>query len=116
MSSVVIGLLLVCLGSGGFAVAGTFTAVIPIGLGVFLALMGRSAMRSPALWRTATMLVLSSVVMILTASAVPRLVRLLAGAELERPGDIFVVGTTALLCLVQATLSLRALIRSRSEH
>jgi hypothetical protein len=116
MSSVVIGLVLICLGTGAFALAPTFTAVIPVGLGVFLALQGRSAMKAPSPWKSASMLILSSVTMILTASAVPRLVRLLTGAELERPGDIFVVGTTAVLCLVHVTLSLRTLIRSRSEH
>jgi hypothetical protein len=116
MSPIVIGMLLICLGTGGFALSGAVTASIPFGLGVFLALQGWSAFRSPAPWKSATILVMCAVAMILTASAVPRLLRLLTGAELERPGDIFVVGSTALLCLVQVTLSLRSILRSRTEH
>ncbi|HLP27129.1 MAG TPA: hypothetical protein VK147_00720 [Candidatus Didemnitutus sp.] len=115
MSSVVIGLLLVLLGAGGFALTRSITAFVPLLTGGVLALLGRSIMRFEANRRMlAASLAVSAVAMIFTASAIPRLARMLFGAVVDRPGDIFVIGSTAVLCLIHVTVTVRTFLRSRS--
>lgn len=115
MSSVVIGLLLVLLGAGGFALATSVASVVPLIVGASLALLGRRIMtHGPSGARTGSALAVSAVTMIFTASAMPRLAKMVFGAAVERPGDIFVLGTTAVLCLIHVTVSVRSLIRTRS--
>ena len=115
MSSVVIGLLLVLLGAGGFALSSSVASVVPVAVGAVLALLGRRIMtRGPSSGRIGAALAVSAVTMIFTASAMPRLAKMVFGAVVERPGDIFVIGTTAVLCLIHVTVSVRSLIRTRS--
>jgi hypothetical protein len=115
MSSVVIGLLLVLIGAGGFALSTSVASVVPVVVGATLAVLGRRIMtHGSTSARIGTVLAISTVTMIFTASAMPRLAKLLLGAVVERPGDIFVIGTTAVLCLIHVTLSVRTLIRTRS--
>ena len=113
MSSAVIGLLLLLLGAGGFTLTMSLSCLVPTCVGICLALMGRRLMATKTVGTLlGTALAVSTVTMIFTASALPRLIRLLTGSEVDRSGDIFVIGSTAVLCLIHVTLTLRLLIRS----
>ncbi|MCX6141380.1 MAG: hypothetical protein NTX15_11245 [Candidatus Kapabacteria bacterium] len=116
MSTLIIGMLLVLNGAGGFALTRSVMSGIPALAGVALILLGLRLIKvAESRIFMGIALSISAITMVFTASAVPRFVRLLTGAEVERSGDILVVGTTALLCLLHVTLLLRTLLRSRSS-
>ncbi len=114
MTSVLIGLIYILLGAGGFAFSKSVLAAIPFFTGLVVTLVAYKNTIAPAMWRSVLLLLVSCVLAIAGASAVPRLVRLLLGGEIERPGDIFVAGTTALVGLVHATVLIRQLFAKPS--
>jgi hypothetical protein len=112
MSSLVIGLLLIMTGAGGF-MATQSLLVLPILVpGVILALGGRWLLKRGVTtpW-LAGMLASSIVPMLFFATALPRTVSVLFGGGETVPGSIFAVGLAAILCLVHATLTIRQLVR-----
>ena len=112
MSSLVVGLLLVMTGAGGF-IATQSPLVLPILVpGIVLALLGRRFMvrDSSTAW-LAVALASSLIPMLFFATALPRTLSVLVGGTESIPGPIFVVGLAAIVCLVHATLTIRQLVR-----
>lgn len=112
MSSLVIGLLLIMTGAGGF-MATQSLIVLPILVpGVLLALGGRRLVtRGVSTSWLAAMLASSTVPMLFFATALPRAISVLFGSGETVPGSIFAVGMAAVLCLIHATLALRQIVR-----
>ena len=108
-----IGLLQILAGAGGFALTRAPLSFVPLIVGFTLAAVGLKARSNSSVALEGAGLAVGLVAMVFTASAVPRLFLLLSGANVERPGDIFVLGVCALLSLVHSTLSIRRLFRSR---
>ena len=112
MSSLVIGLLLLMTGAGGF-VATQSLLVLPVLLpGIILALAGRQLLKREVTTPWLAVLLASSMIpMFFFATALPRTLSVLTGGGDNVPGPIFVVGLAAILCLVHATLTIRQLVR-----
>lgn len=115
MNSLVIGLVLILVGSGGFVASKSMLSVIPISTGAVLAFIGKKTLQNALSKYDIAGVALSIIVMIFTVSAVPGMVKVLIGSDVDRPGDIFVVGVTAILCLVHGTIGIRRLVRNRSR-
>lgn len=113
MSTLMIGLLQILVGAGGFALTKAPLSLIPAIVGFVLVALGVKARSNSSVALEGASLAVGLVAMVFTASAVPRLFLLLSGTNVERPGDIFVLGACSLLSLVHSTLSIRRLFRSR---
>lgn len=112
MTSLVIGLLLIMTGAGGF-IATQSLLVLPILIpGVVLSLLGRRLMRHEGTSTLlATTLASSLLPMLFFATALPRTLAVFFGGGESVSGPIFAVGLAAILCLVHATITMRQLVR-----
>ena len=115
-TTIIFGVLLVFLGLGSYFGTGrtSLTALIPAGFGLILLILGllarREALRPHAMHAAAALGLLG---ILGTASAIPKLLKLLAGTPLERPQAAFVQALMAGLCAAFVALCVRSFIQAR---
>ncbi len=115
--TLLVGALLVLIGTGSFLVSADLGSLLPAGLGSLVGVLGWLG-RSPKRQALAGHLAVGCtfVGMVLSASAAGRLVASLTGAPLERAGATVAIALTGIVCLIHVTMSIRwFLARKRSE-
>lgn len=116
IGTIVIGALITLTGTGAFIGSGDLLALVPGGMGVVLVVLGwlGIAEQRQAIMGHAAVL-LTFVGMVFSASTVVRLLHVIAGDQVERPGAVVAISCAGLLCLVHVTMSIRwFLARKRS--
>lgn len=112
--SIILGALLVMLGTGGFAVSRDVGTLPPAAIGLVLLTLGWLGRRGVTRLLLGVGAAVAAVGMLGTAAYLPAVVRLLGGQILPNPGRIAVLATTGLLCFMYVTLTVRTLVRKES--
>lgn len=110
--SIMLGALLVMLGTGGFAVTRDAGTLPPVIIGLVLVIVGWIGRRGLTKIFLAVGTGVATLGMIGTAAYLPAVFRLMAGQPLPHPGRIVVLAITGLLSLVYVTMSVRSFVRS----
>lgn len=110
--SVLLGALMVMLGTGGFAVTRDAGTLPPVIIGLVLLVVGWMGRRGLTRVLLAVGTGIATLGMIGTAAYLPAVVRLMAGQLLPHPGRIVVLASTGLFCFVYVTMSVRSLVRA----
>lgn len=118
-SAVSTGALLVVIGVGGYLGTGqaSVTALIPAGLGVLLVLCGalarRERMRKHAMHAAAAVGLLG---FLGSAPGLARVVRMLGGAEIERPVAALLMAITAVICALFVGACVKSFMDARLKQ
>jgi|694.fasta_scaffold40214_3 hypothetical protein len=110
--SVVLGALMVMLGTGGFAVTRDAGTLPPAIIGLVLLVVGWMGRRGLTRVLLAVGTGIATLGMIGTAAYVPAVARLMAGQPLPHAGRIVVLAGTGLLCFVYVTMGVRSFVRA----
>jgi hypothetical protein len=110
--SVVLGALMVMLGTGGFAVPRDAGTLPPAIIGLVLLVVGWMGRRGLTRVLLAVGTGIATLGMIGTAAYVPAVARLMAGQPLPHAGRIVVLAGTGLLCFVYVTMGVRSFVRA----
>lgn len=110
--SVLLGALMVMLGTGGFAVTRDAGTLPPVIIGLVLLVVGWMGRWGLTRLLLAVGTGIATLGMIGTAAYLPAVVRVMAGQPLPHPGRIVVLAITGLLCFVYVTMSVRSLVRA----
>ncbi len=118
-SAVSTGVLLIVIGVGGYVGTGqaSVTALIPAGLGVLLVLSGALARQER--WRKHAMHAAAAVGLLGFLGAAPGLikaVRMLGGAEMERPVAVLLMAITAVICALFVGACVRSFVDARLKR
>jgi hypothetical protein len=113
-----IGIALVILGAGGYAITGgaSWTALIPAIAGALFLLLGWIATRGPgprkhAMHAAAALALLGALAT--GPMSIPRLIAWMGGTAPARPAAVVAQAIMALLCLVLLVLAVRSFIAAR---
>jgi hypothetical protein len=110
--SVVLGALMVMLGTGGFAVTRDAGTLPPAIIGLVVLVVGWMGRRGLTRVLLAVGTGIATLGMIGTAAYVPAVARLMAGQPLPHAGRIVVLAGTGLLCFVYVTMGVRSFVRA----
>jgi hypothetical protein len=110
--SVVLGALMVMLGTGGFAVTRDAGTLPPAIIGLVLLVVGWMGRRGLTRVLLAVGTGIATLGMIGTAAYLPAVARLMAGQPLPHAGRIVVLAGTGLLCFVYVTMGVRSFVRA----
>ena len=108
----VLGALLVMLGTGGFAVARDAGTLPPTVIGFVLMTLGWLGRGGMTRLLLGIGIAVAGVGMLGTAAYVPAVLRLMGGQDLPHATRIGVLAATGVLCIVYVTIGLRSLIRT----
>ena len=109
--SVLLGALMVMLGTGGFAVTRDAGTLPPAFIGLMLMVIGWMGRRGMTRLLLAMGIGIAAVGMLGTAAYVPAVIRLLGGQTLPHPGRIAVLAVTGVLCFGYVTAQVRMAVR-----
>jgi len=112
VTSVVLGALMVMLGTGGFAVTRDAGTLPPAIIGLVLMVVGWMGRMGLTRVLLAVGSGIAALGMIGTAAYLPAVARLMAGQPLPHPGRIVVLASTGLLCFVYVTMGVRSFVRA----
>jgi lysylphosphatidylglycerol synthetase-like protein (DUF2156 family) len=114
--AVCVGFALLLLGVGGYAMTDrvSWTALIPAFFGLPVSLLGLAALRP--VWRKHTMhaaTALAILGLLGGAAGVPKVLTLMAGNDVARPGVAISQAITAVLCLLFVAIAVKSFIDAR---
>ncbi|MBU3742082.1 MAG: hypothetical protein FGM24_07320 [Candidatus Kapabacteria bacterium] len=112
--SILMGAMLVMLGTGGFAVARDAGTLPPAVIGMVLMTLGWLGRRGMTRLLLGIGVAVAGVGMLGTAAYVPAVLRLLGGQDLPHPTRIGVLAATGVLCIAYVTMGVRSLVRTES--
>lgn len=115
--TIIFGLLLILLGTGGFVASRDAGCLPPLIIGALLAGVGIRAQRAKNV-RVAMHLsaAVAAIGMFGTASYQPALMRVILGQDLPHQIRIAVLAITGLLCFMYVTISVRAFLAARRAN
>ncbi len=119
MAALLTGIALILVGIVGFFATGmvSWTAWIPAFFGLPLALLGvagrRAAWRKHAMHAAAGLALLG---LLGSALGVPKVIRMIAGGAVERPGAAISQAVMAVVCLVFVALAVKSFIDARCQQ
>lgn len=113
---VVIGAILILVGTGTFIVSRDVAVMIVALFGLVAIVVSSFVRRLSPTTSAIVVLVFGLVLMVLGATAVPASVRLLFGQELPLPARIVAYSLQAIIGLVTATIGIRSYLRTRQKE
>lgn len=117
--SIVVGILLIILGIGGYFGTGnvSITALIPAFFGIVILTLGLLAKKEKLRKHVMHVALLIALLgLIGSFSGIPKSISLMAGNEITRPSAAIAQALMAIICLVYLILGIQSFIKARLER